>query len=98
MCKNEDCHFYPQYGVAPHVCYWRKEGGFEANPLGTSTILPAETWPNNFLAEIDPSESVEKQLSWGLCGVYFCPDCLKGYGVTRTLWDRAAILSAMEAQ
>lgn len=76
MC---DCkEFYPQYGPAPHECYWRKPGGFEKNPLGTSTIEPPAEWPDNFLAEIDKSESVEKQISWGLCGVWFCPKCKEG--------------------
>ena len=78
MCQNDECEAYPIYGVAPHECYWRKEGGFEKNALGTSTIEPLSEWPENFFAEIDKSKPVKEQLSWGLCGVYFCPDCMTG--------------------
>lgn len=26
-CKNADCEVYPYYGVAPHICYHKQEGG-----------------------------------------------------------------------
>lgn len=78
MCSYEGCQDFPQYGTAPHECYWRKPGGFEANPLGTSTIDPVSEWPDNFLAEVDLSISPEQNLKWGLCGVYYCPSCKSG--------------------
>lgn len=92
MCKNADCELYPIFGVAPHECYWRKDGGFEENPLGTSTIEPLQNWPNNFLAEIEPDIDVKQQLSWGLCGVYFCPECMKGVGAFTGLLGKDEIL------
>lgn len=41
---------FPHYGVAPHTCYFRKEGGFN-NALGTSDILPKSEWPENFVED-----------------------------------------------
>ncbi|GGO89217.1 hypothetical protein GCM10011348_46450 [Marinobacterium nitratireducens] len=56
---------YPYYGVAPHECFWKKTGGFN-NPLGTSTLLPREEWPENF------SEDPEAPG----CGIYtHCTEC-----------------------
>jgi hypothetical protein len=75
-CENEE--WYPQYGVAPHECYWKKPGGFEENMPGDSTIEPLEKWPDSFLAEIDGSKPIKPQLQYGLCGVYFCPKCKAG--------------------
>lgn len=95
MCENESCQNYPQYGVAPHECYWRKPGGFKENPLGTSTIKPLGSWPDNFLAEIESGEPIEKALSWGLCGVYYCPSCKNGMEESETLWGKNKILNAL---
>ena len=96
-CEADDCDCYPNYGVAPHECYWRKPGGFEENPLGTSTIIDPDKWPDNFLAEIDQSEPIEQQISWGLCGVYYCPRCKHGMEETATLWGPQKILAAQGA-
>lgn len=86
------------YGVAPHECYWRKTGGFEKNKLGTSTIEPLEKWPNNFLAEINPNDPVEDQISWGLCGIYYCPECKNGMKDTSDLWSKNRIIGEMKAK
>ena len=93
-CINED--YFPQYGVAPHECYWRKEGGFEKNPLGTSTIINLDQWPDNFLAEIDPEESIASQITLGLCGVHYCPDCKKGMRETSILWGPEKSMDALK--
>lgn len=95
MCSNPDCDSYPIYGVAPHECYWRKPGGFEENPLGTSTIVPLEDWPDNFEAEIDPDKPVAEQLSWGLCGVHYCPECKNGMGSYDDSYGREALLELL---
>lgn len=42
---------YPHYGVAPHTCFFRKPGGIEKNPLGTSDVLPKSQWPENFIED-----------------------------------------------
>lgn len=97
-CSHPDCSYYPYYGVAPHECYWRKEGGFEANPLGTSTIEPLEKWPENFLAEIDLAADVELQLSWGLCGVFVCPTCGSGISEGGGLHGRDKIREALASK
>lgn len=95
-CKHEECEMYPYYGAAPHECYWRKPGGFEANPLGTSSIIDVDRWPANFLAEIDGSEPVSKQISWGLCGVYFCPHCADmAKHESASLWSAQRIQEAI---
>ena len=93
-CINDD--YFPQYGVAPHECYWRKKGGFDKNPLGTSTIINLGDWPNNFLAEIDPDQPVTSQIGWGLCGVHYCPDCKEGMLETSTLWGPEKIKNALK--
>lgn len=76
-CKNADCAEYPHYGVAPHICYWRKEGGFE-NSLGTSEKAP----PNNplyesFVLDLDDGLDPNEDVYAGGTGVYYCPDCKK---------------------
>lgn len=95
-CLNFEC--FPQYGVAPHECYWRKEGGFAKNPLGTSTIIDVEKWPNNFLAEIDPDQPISSQIRWGLCGVHYCPDCKEGMRETSTLWGPEKIIAVLKVE
>lgn len=97
-CNNPECSAYPMYGVAPHECYWRKPGGFEANPLGASTIIDMQHWPANFLAEIDPDEDVGPQISWGLCGVFVCPSCGSGYQASETLWPAQRVADALANQ
>lgn len=88
---------YPQYGVAPHECFWRKPGGFAENTIGQSTIEPLEEWPDNFLAEIDPTQRIGPQISYGLCGVWYCPVCKKGMEETDTLWSKEKIESRLAA-
>lgn len=78
MCENVECEMYPMYGCAPHECYWRKDGGFEKNALGTSTVLPVSQWPDNFYLEVEQGKAIEEQLKWGACGVFFCPTCKQG--------------------
>lgn len=97
VCNRKDCADQYQYGVAPHECYWQKPGGF-ANPLGASTIEPLENWPDNFLAEIDPARPVSEQLKWGLCGVYYCPECRVYMEETETLWGRQRIIEALKRE
>ena len=97
MCNHPECDSYPYHGVAPHECYWRKQGGFKENPLGTSTIEPLENWPENFLAEIETDQDIEEALSWGLCGAYVCPDCKSGMKAEGELWDAARISVALAA-
>lgn len=76
-CKNKDCHFYPYYGVAPHICYHKQEGGF-SNPLGTSKRAEASN-PlfESFELDIDGIDPNAEVYAGG-CGVYYCPDCKKG--------------------
>lgn len=75
-CEHSECSGYPIFGVAPHICFWRKETAI--NRLGGSTIKPPEEWPENFLLEIEPGIPLKQQLTQALCGVYFCPKCKAG--------------------
>lgn len=95
-CSDAGCGYFPMYGVAPHECYWRKPGGFDANPLGTSTVLALDDWPDNFLAEIEPDRPVAEQLSWGLCGVHYCPNCKHGMAESNGLWGPQRIRAALD--
>ena len=53
-CNDGDGNsVYPYYGVAPHECYFRKQGGFKQNQLGTSTLKPKLEWPENFEEDKD---------------------------------------------
>lgn len=61
---------YPEYGVGPHECYWRKGPEFQ---IGQSTILPESNWPKNYFLEEGASPDYMNN-----CGVYYCPDCMKG--------------------
>lgn len=98
ICTNPDCNIYPMYGCAPHECYWRKPGGFEENKIGTSTIEPFSKWPDNFLAEINPHISVNPQISYGLCGVYYCPECKRGMNEDSELWGKERIMNAISQE
>lgn len=57
----EDGTFFPQYGVAPHECFYKI-----GKPIGGSQLLPKEQWPSNF--EPDPESNNQ-------CGMWHCPDC-----------------------
>lgn len=47
-CNDGDGNcVFPYYGVAPHVCFHKLEGGFK-NPIGSSELLPKSEWPSNF--------------------------------------------------
>ena len=94
-CANCD-EFFPQYGAAPHECYWMRPGGFKENKIGTSVIEPLENWPDNFLAEIAPDQNIKHQLSYGLCGIYYCPSCKKGMKETRVLMSKETIKKHLE--
>jgi hypothetical protein len=59
--NGEDC--YPQYGPAPHECFYKK-----GTPIGSSTVLPKEHWPDNFIEDPDVP---------GL-GTWYCPHCRDG--------------------
>lgn len=99
MCKTCDNGEYPHYGPAPHECYWRKPGGFDKNPLGTSTIEPFEKWPDNFLLEVEDPEDFN-EVVWGYCGVYNCPECGYGLSPSEVLWTKEKVieeLSKLEA-
>lgn len=73
-CSNEDCEIYPYYGVAPHKCYYKRGPEFT---IGQSEILPVKTWPKNFIPDLEPGEAAETAVA--PCGVYYCPDCMRGY-------------------
>jgi hypothetical protein len=55
---------FPQYGVAPHVCFYKIPGA----SVGQSQLLPESEWPENFMP--DPEAP-------GL-GTYWCPHCGDG--------------------
>lgn len=102
-CSQECREAYPSYGVAPHECFFRKPGGFQVSPLGSSTTEPVSTWPDNFFAEIDKSQSVIPQLAEdaSLCGVYLCPECLdldKLPDIVDGLVGKHEILAMIEAE
>jgi hypothetical protein len=80
-CGHGECSDYPLFGVAPHICFWRKETAITR--LGGSTIKPPEEWPENFLLEIEPEKPLKQQLTQALCGVYFCPKCKGGISSAR---------------
>lgn len=64
-CTGENGEaLYPQYGVAPHNCYYKIPGAV----IGESQLLPKEEWPENFIPDPDNNG----------CGVWFCPVCRKG--------------------
>lgn len=79
-CGAVGCDWFPQYGVAPHECYWRKGSDFIP---GQSTLLPAEEWPDNFLLEVLEGEQPEDVQYPNACGVYFCPSCKRGMEAAR---------------
>jgi hypothetical protein len=56
-----DGEYLPQYGVAPHDCFY-KIGA----PVGGSKVHPEDAWPDNF--EVDTESN-------GRCGTYHCPTC-----------------------
>lgn len=66
--EGEVC--YPQYGVAPHECYYKIPGA----AIGESRVLPTEQWPDNFV--VDPDNPG--------CGVWFCPACKRGMEDAKT--------------
>lgn len=72
-CKNADCKVFPYYGVAPHKCYYKKGPEFT---IGQSDVLPVETWPENFVPDLEEGETAETVKH--PCGVYYCPECLQG--------------------
>lgn len=57
----EDGNLLPQYGVAPHDCFYKI-----GKQIGQSVVHPSDSWPDNF--EVD-------QESGGRCGTYHCPAC-----------------------
>ncbi|MBK7366129.1 MAG: hypothetical protein IPI97_14525 [Nitrosomonas sp.] len=61
-CKNEDCEWFPFYGVAPHT-HQLNNGSF----IGSTRIKPKEEWPKSF---------IEDKQEPGL-GTYYCPDCFE---------------------
>lgn len=70
-CKNPDCDVYPYYGVAPHICFFRRGKQFK---MGQSKLLPRNKWPRYFVE--DTSEGSKP--GYLPCGTYHCPKCLAG--------------------
>lgn len=62
---------YPQYGVAPHDCYWRKGPEFV---IGQSTLKPI-TAQDCFIPDLEDGEGWTTFAYPNACGVYYCPGC-----------------------
>ena len=75
-CKECD-DLYPHYGVGPHLCFHRKEGGFAANSPGQSdNTFDLDNWPKNFFVEVEPGETLEDlKRAYSTCGIWTCPKC-----------------------
>lgn len=56
-----DGELFPQYGVAPHKCFYKIPGA----TLGQSELLPRSEWPENFTPDAENPQ----------CGTWTCPDC-----------------------
>ncbi len=68
-CQNPECNFYPHFGLAPHI-------PTPSNGLILTKMINPEKFPKNFVPELEEGEKIEEVR--GLCGVYYCPDCLNG--------------------
>lgn len=60
-CKTCEDGPYPNYGVGPHMCFFKLPG----KTIGESVQKPKEEWPDNYTE--DPECP-------GL-GIWTCPDC-----------------------
>lgn len=70
-CVNEQCDFFPFYGVAPHehkVKDWRNLSANPAMWFNSTKVLSKKEWPESFVEDKDSPG----------CGTYYCPNCLKG--------------------
>jgi len=73
FCRDPDGDVgYPQYGVAPHECFWRKGPEFT---LGQSTLLPVDQWEAGFVPDLEPHEDWRSFVYPSACGTYYCPHC-----------------------
>lgn len=72
---SEDCKSYPHYGVAPHECFFKKGAD---KTIGQSTLLPTSEWPESFVPDLEDGETAETIQYPYACGMYYCPDCLRG--------------------
>jgi hypothetical protein len=86
-CAAPDCNLYPYYGVAPHICFYKRGDEFS---IGQSIGLPPSQWPDNFVPDLEPGETAETVAYPNACGVYYCPACKHGMPVA----DEAAALEA----
>jgi hypothetical protein len=68
-CKNECCEYYPYFGVAPHK-------SFDSKGNLVHEKLPINQWGDDFVPELEDGEKIEDVKA--PCGMYYCPDCLKG--------------------
>jgi len=67
-CEND----LPQYGVAPHECYWRKGPEFV---IGQSTLLPIGEWTDCFVPDLEEGEGWDAFVYPSACGTFYCPAC-----------------------
>lgn len=72
-CQSPDCNLYPHYGVAPHICYYKRGDDFK---IGQSIGLPASEWPANFEPDLEEGETAETVSYPNACGTYYCPECV----------------------
>jgi hypothetical protein len=71
-CTDESGEqWLPQYGVAPHECYWRKGPQFT---LGQSTLVPF-TGSDCFVPDLEENEDWSAFKYPSACGIYYCPRC-----------------------
>lgn len=65
LCTDPDGEAcYPQYGVAPHICFHQIPGA----TIGQSKLVPPEQWPPNFMPDPDNPGH----------GTYWCVHCGDG--------------------
>lgn len=73
FCRDSDgVRILPQYGVAPHECFWRKGPQFT---IGQSTLLPFSQWDDAFVPDLEDDEDWSAFVYPSACGTFYCPKC-----------------------
>ena len=75
MCDDPMHEYFPQYGVAPHECFYKRGPEYT---IGQSLLKPRDEWPDNFILEVEPDEDPATITYPNACGVFYCPTCKAG--------------------
>jgi hypothetical protein len=94
-CKCED-GLFPQYGVGPHICFWKKPGGKIGQSDNSWTL---ESWPDDFFLEIDRGDTLESlSKGYSVTGIYVCPEHGPKHGRWRNCYSRDAVAALLKAE